>query len=358
VRILLSAYLDHNLGDDLFVDYFVQQYPQHEIHLLCDDASMRLNSQLESHRSLRKTELRPAVKAVLEFDALVIIGGSIFQENPAFYKYDYRRNLLVTIFRLAGRKVFIIGSNIGPVRTRRGRRIFKYCFTLANAVSVRDSASIDLLREWKCRPNYLLAPDLVFSYPYAPPPDARTAGRLGISVINRGARAIGAQRYVETLAAVSEAYLRAHPEHQVWLFGFDGGQEDDGATVGHIAELLASYRSRVFSCVYATEPPIRQFLDAFSSCDYLICSRFHSVVLAMKLGIPFLPIDYSGKTLNMLRDLGYRGTVGSYASMENLNVDSLLQDILHKRSHFQLDERQVTASRQHFAATDRALSAG
>jgi colanic acid/amylovoran biosynthesis protein len=355
LKILLSAYLDHNLGDDLFVDYFSQVYAQHEIHLLCDD-TMRLNVQLESRPALHKIGLKQAAKSVLSFDALVIIGGSIFQENPAFYKYDYRRNALVTLFRAAGRKVCIVGCNIGPVRTAHGRRIFKYCFTLANSVSVRDSASLALLQQWRIRRNYGLAPDLVFSYPYQPRSVVRSGHRLGISVINRGAKAEGGAAYVAKLVRLADRYLQGAPDREVALFGFDGGMENDGAVIDTIAAALAPHGARVIRQQYGVTPAIRDYLDVFSDCDYMVCSRFHSLVLALKHGIPFFPISYSEKMTNLLRDIGYDRALAHYASMDAFDVDEVMNDITSTAPRFRLDPAVIEASRGHFERVDRFLS--
>lgn len=358
MKILLSAYFDHNLGDDLFIDYFAQRYRDHEIFLLCDDA-MQINPQIENRGRLQKIGLRRAVKSLYRFDALVIIGGSIFQEIPAFFKYDYRRNVLVTLARLLGAKVFIVGCNIGPVRSSRGRRIFKYCFWLANGVSVRDSASLALLQQWRCRKNYLLAPDLVFSYPYAPQETvSRSPHRLGISVINLNRSATETDAYIDKLARLAAAYLQKDERHEVRLFGFDGGMENDGLAIDRIAKSLPTYGERITRCEYGPRYAINEFIDAFASCAYMICSRFHSVVLALKYGMAFFPIAYSDKTLNMLRDIGYDGPAAHYARINELDTDLVLQDIASGARRFMLDENIVARSRAHFTALDRYLKTG
>jgi colanic acid/amylovoran biosynthesis protein len=358
MRILLSAYFDHNLGDDLFVDYFVQRYREHDVELLCDD-EMQLNPQIELRGRLRKIGLRRAVKSLHRFDALVIIGGSIFQEIPNFYKYDYRRNALVTLVRLLGNKVFILGSNIGPVHTSHGKRIFKYCFWMANAISVRDTASFKLLQDWGCRQNYVLAPDMVFSYPHSA---SRTAApgrnRLGISVINLHRTAAQTDAYIDKLTQLAVAYLQGDACREVWLFGFDGGMENDGVAIERIVINLAMYGDRVTRHEYSRSYVINDFIDVFASCSYMVCSRFHSVVLALKYGIPFFPIAYSDKTLNLLQDIGYDGKVARYASMHELDIDYVMRDITDCGRRFALEANLTAASRDHFAALDRYIAAG
>src|ERR1022692_1244392 len=280
MKILLSAYLDHNLGDDLFVDYFAEHYRDHEIHLICDD-SFILNPQLGKRTNVTKVGTKQAFFAMVTMDALVLIGGSIFQDVPAFYKYDYLRNALVTLARLLGRHVYIIGCNIGPIRSKRGKRISQYCLSMANAISVRDSVSTALLESWKCRTPYLEAADLVFSYPFRPTHHrTATCKRLGLSIINLRRSDRETNSYIEKLTDLAIKHLESHCDHEVLLFGFNGGNENDGVAIAKIMAAISRHGARATPYQYDPGTAINDYLTLLSNCDYVVCSRFHSLVLA------------------------------------------------------------------------------
>jgi len=359
MKILLSAYLDHNLGDDLFVDYFCRKYADHEV-LLIYDQEMPLNAQLEGHQNLRKIGLKAAVKMMPRVDAFVMIGGSIFQDIPEFHRYDVRRNVLVTIARFFGARVYVMGSNIGPIHSSRAKRTFKYCFFLANGISVRDTASIELLRAWKCRPNYVLAPDLIFSYPYVPRrAPAKRGPVLGISVINIKSDSDQTGAYLRKLAQMVDRYLVEQADGVVRLFGFNGGAGNDGTAIERLVALTdGGNRGRIETHQYGPGVSLEGFLDCFADCDFHICTRFHSLVLSLMYRIPFLPIAYSNKTTNLLHDLGFSARSVDYAGMADLDATEAVAEI-RRRTGERLPDTDELAKRSviHFAALDEYIAA-
>jgi colanic acid/amylovoran biosynthesis protein len=358
VKILLSAYLDHNLGDDLFVDYFCKKYADHEV-LLIYDQETALNPQLERNHNLRKIGLKAAVKTMPRVDAFVMIGGSIFQDIAEFHRYDVRRNILVTLARLCGARVYVMGSNIGPIYSKRASRTFKYLFFLTSGISVRDTASMELLKAWKCRPNYVLAPDLIFSYPYVPRRAAKRSAVLGVSVINIKSDSAETGAYLRKLAEIVDRYLGDQADGIVRLFGFNGGAGNDGTAIQRLLALTdARSRDRIETHQYGPAAGFEAFLDCFAECDFHICTRFHSLVLSLMYRIPYLPIAYSDKTTNLLHDIGFSAKSVDYAAMAGLDAAEVVAEI-RRRTGERLPDTDELAKRSviHFAALDEYIAA-
>lgn len=359
MRILLSAYLDSNVGDDLFVDQLADRYRDHEVHLICENPAS-LNVALRRHSNIHAVALKQAVLKLYSFDVLVIVGGSIFQDIPAYYKYDFRRNALVTLARILGKAVFIIGCNIGPIHSKVGERFTRYCFALANAVSVRDSASFALLKFWRCRTPYTLGSDLVFSYPFEPPrKTSLQPQRLGISVVNVNRPEAETAWYVDKLAELARAHLHKGVEREVTFFGFNGGGngQNDSVPIAAIVQQLEPYSRQVKVQQYGPNVALSEFVESFASCDYMVCSRFHSVVLALGCGIPFYPIVYSDKTLNLLHDIGYAGEAGHYFTMKDVDVQVVLTELTRPERPPSLSGDYIESSHNHFVALDDFIAA-
>ena len=45
--------------------------------------------------------------------------------------------------------------------------------------------------------------------------------------------------------------------------------------------------------------------QAFARCEKIIGARFHSMVLALRMGIPFFPVIFREKMQNLIRDVHY-----------------------------------------------------
>jgi colanic acid/amylovoran biosynthesis protein len=358
MRILLSAYLDSNIGDDLFVDQLADRYRDHQFDLICENPAS-LSIDLLRHQNIRTVGLKQALLELYSFDVLVIVGGSIFQDIPAYYKYDFRRNALVTLARILGKAVFIIGCNIGPIHSKVGERFTRYCFALANAVSVRDSASFALLEFWRCRTPYTMGSDLIFSYPFklsrkiSPQPR-----RLGISVVNVNRPKAETALYVQKLAELARVHLHKGVGQEVTFFGFNGGGngQNDSLPIAAIVRQLEAYHRQIKVQQYGPSVAISEFVESFVSCDYVVCSRFHSVVLALSFGIPFFPIVYSGKTLNLLHDIGYTGEVGHYLTMKDVDARAVLTELNRPERSLSVSRHYIESSHSHFAALDHFIA--
>ena len=62
-------------------------------------------------------------------------------------------------------------------------------------------------------------------------------------------------------------------------------------------------------------------LNLLAESEYVIASRFHAVVLAMVAGRPVLPIIYSDKTLHILEDLNFNGSMFDIRKQEEWNYE-------------------------------------
>ena len=63
------------------------------------------------------------------------------------------------------------------------------------------------------------------------------------------------------------------------------------------------------------------FLKDFLSNEFILGTRFHSIVLALSAGIPVFPIIYNIKTQNLLVDLGFIGNSIEIAKCNDLSIE-------------------------------------
>ena len=59
-------------------------------------------------------------------------------------------------------------------------------------------------------------------------------------------------------------------------------------------------------------------------CSGIIGTRFHMSIMAIRLGIPLVPIAYSDKTVNALRGIGFNGKI---FNIGEIGSDQLLEEL-------------------------------
>lgn len=62
------------------------------------------------------------------------------------------------------------------------------------------------------------------------------------------------------------------------------------------------------------------FLSDFLNTEYIIGTRFHSIILGWLANIPVFPIVYNLKTYNAIKSYGFKG---NYVNIESVNCCNL-----------------------------------
>lgn len=147
-RVLLLGYFGFgNLGDEALLEVAVTQLrrrvPEAEVSVVSaapEETAARLGV-----RAVPRTLGVGVLRAIRHCDALVIGPGGIFQDATSARSAVYYA-AIARLASLAGKRVYLVGHGIGPLRTWLGRIATRGALARARAVSVRDKASYDLAR--------------------------------------------------------------------------------------------------------------------------------------------------------------------------------------------------------------------
>jgi polysaccharide pyruvyl transferase WcaK-like protein len=309
MNLLVDAFVDNNLGDDLMLDLLVHRYPH--VYFWClRDATL---NDVEPYRRWPNL-LVPDwsdLPAILPFmDGLLVFGGSMWQDHGHnLIWYEWRRYALETI-KARGGTAYAVGNSIGPVASEAGRRLFAELLSRFDLVTVRDSASMEWFDRHVGTGRCMCATDLVFDYPLpaaTPRPDL-----LGVSVHRSILLPQRNGPYARAMAEAIAAVRRARTDLDVRLFVFDARTENDLEVADDVMRHLGA-PGWLSTHVYRGDAA--PLLADFARCGHIFASRFHAVVLAMALGIAFTPFDYMGKTAHLLADAGYHGPIVTHESL-------------------------------------------
>lgn len=325
--IKLFAYLENNFGDDLMVDILLKKYPEYNF-VYFDRWSgsgnfLKYENFYNSDKIYQKYgRLNHFINLITFYQrkdcffrwlfrkidkacfCSVYIGGSIYMqdmgESPQKrIKHEYKK---------LDRPLFVIGANFGPYITNDFRDGFYKYFQKCAGVSFRDYRSY---LEFKNIEQVQYAPDVVFNLPKG---ITRKTGTVIISVINTDKKKSlkgYAENYYSFVASICKEFIAKGKIPVLVAFC---EPEGDYVAVQNVIERLDNEKREVVQCVYY-QNNMEQIIELFRNADFVLATRFHAMILALRFSKPFFAISYDPKIDNVLNDIN----CSNYCTMEQLD---------------------------------------
>lgn len=357
-RVKLDAYFANNLGDDLMVDIMLRRYPQYTFWV--DHSSNatdiflkypnfenrrkiagrygRLNHIVNILTCYRNEDIllhRIFSRLTRKSRCSVYIGGSLFMESVGD---DVKARIVIEEKRLNPKPLFVIGANFGPYVTSDFRDAFVDFFGKCGGVTFRDKKSYSLFQGMS---NIDYAPDVVFNLPYHT--EETHNNTVVISVVDLQRRSTLAKYTPDYERLISEACRVCVMQGKKPILMSFCDYEGDINAVWRIWENLELPIQQETE-IYRYQGCLDEALELFEKAQFVLATRFHAMILALRMNKPFYCISYSDKIKWVLNDLHSN----AYCEMHNLNALHI-EDILAncKRSvdvtdYMRAAERQFT----------------
>ncbi len=251
--------------------------------------------------------------------------------NPLMDIYPlHSLQFLITclVVRAAGRRFWIFGGGAGPLKTIIGRACISASCHLAEGVTVRDSASVEALRNCFAMDGILdreVVPDLVLGQEFVR--RRLTAGgvfRVGIGAIHyrRPGRSPNADQaaydaYLDRL----ERVIRLVVERMcAEVLVFTNEPMEDQDTVDDVMERVRDLPNVRTHNVNSVSSAIR----VAGMCDVHVGGRLHSVIFSLVQGIPAIALSSHGKIVGLFADLEAADLV---YDIESFDPDALVTNL-------------------------------
>lgn len=266
-------------------------------------------------------------KAVEEFQkakTCFVKGGGFLHAHGGFAD-TYKIYYFLYHIRLAqsfGADVIVMPNSFGPFNSPFVKGMIRRTLSKCRVVMARESISAGCLQE-SCGVQAETYADLAFHLQEDQEFDSQKhLNRLGIPVGQKPCVAITARPYRFPGEADGvqkyENYKNSLAEFAVWLDqnGFypvfvehvfsDMDHENDMTCIRQIQERLKDKCE--FSVFSGRELSCRQMKNIYAAFDYVVGTRFHSVIFSLASGTPGIAITYGGnKGDGIMRDLGMEG---------------------------------------------------
>lgn len=337
MKIAIDAYLDNNLGDDMMIKLFANYFSEHDIYIFNNETIIKKTFSDVPNITFCESNQYKEMLDIIDFH--VTIGGSMFMLD-SFRRWTQHRHRIrnARILKKRGIKSATIGFNLGPFdKNNIGLLLSKWELRYKDLITVRDQISYNLLTDGSLKSPIYLFPDIVFSKLS----EKRTKRySLGVSVYRSKNPKYDNFLNYESMATLIDHHIE-NIGGNVALFAFDSEDEND-LVAAHYIKKLSKYKENVEIIPYLNDSD--HFIEKFSQCEKIVGIRFHSSVLALKLGIPLFSIYYSNKTINLMQDLGlqkYSVSLSEFHSQET----QIASDVINSNmATLSLERRQQIAN--------------
>lgn len=356
-RILISAYTNLNLGDDLFIKILTERLSE-EKFVICLNKNTYLKEYL-NFRNLKKIRknryldfLFKKLRKIQNYSELlayklnkckvvVEIGGSIFIENNQIIDSLKRRNIL----RKLSKEYFILGANFGPYNSNEFLEEYYNFFSECSDVCFRDIYSYSL---FKNLPNIRYAKDIVFSLNVGEYADKEY---ILISVIKPSIRKELFDKdneYYNTIKNVAVDFLENGKK--VKLMSFCKNEGDEEAIEKILKITPKNFRGKIDKYYY--DGNIEDALEIIGKAEAVVATRFHAMILGFIYRKKVYPIAYSKKTTNVLEDLEFKGNYCSFDNLNEISYEKIIENEILDENILELARKDAE---RHFEKLDLFL---
>lgn len=359
-KIMLYAYTKFNLGDDLFIKIICDRYPKTQFLLYApkkykvvfkdmknleiipsDSLVVRGINYVVRVLNLNRFSLQS--RTANRCNAIVKIGGSLFMQTDKWKsQYRFNRNM-----KVKDKPIFLLGPNFGPYNDSEFLQSYREMFKGYTDICFRDSYSFNLFKDL---PNIRIADDIVFQLKQNSFAKSEEKNVV-ISVIKPSYRkhlAIFDKVYYEKIKEIT--ILLNKKGYHVTLMSFCEGEGDKEA-VEEILKLLPKGKSTMVSVFYY-KYNIKEAINLIATSNFIVATRFHSMILGWVFKKPVFPIAYSEKMTNVMKDVGSKDFYIDFKNIESLDVQLVLRSIESNKTDI---TRQIRESEKHFLKLDEFL---
>ena len=297
-KVFVMAYLRKNFGDDLFVKMLLEKYKNIDFYIKYDKYEfIDILDKFDNLHILYGMDIDEELynADVNEYDAYVYIGGSIFMEGGSSYNLSEKFYNFVKRCKENNKPFCYISCNYGPYQTQEYFELSKKDFKECTDICFRDLYSYNLFSDIE---TVRYAPD--FAFCYNTPKVEKQKDTVGITVINLNIR--------KDLKEINDKYMKFLERNiknyislgkNIYLFSFCK-HEGDEETIEAILKLFPN-ESHLHIVKYTGD--IDEFLKQYNTMEYMICARFHAMILSSIAMQKMYIMSYSKKIDRVIEDL-------------------------------------------------------
>lgn len=358
-KVMVKAYTQFNLGDDLFIKILCERYPRTKFILYApkrykstfgkmknirfyhnDSLFVRLTNYIFRKIKFNDFFLKNIIR---KCDAVVQIGGSLFIQRNDWEKHLYHTKTI----RKEGQPYFLLGANFGPFTDKDYYDRYKEVFSEYTDVCFREKYSYELFQDLD---NVRRADDIIFQLDTKEIREKNKKNVI-ISVIKPSVRK-DLQGYDEVYYSKIRdiATYFMEKEYTVTLMSFCE-LEGDKEAIEVIANLIPNkFSAHLIKHYYNGN--LQESISTIKESSFVVATRFHSMILGWLFNKAVFPIVYSDKMENVMSDINFLGYSTRLQDIDNVEPERVFDALKTNRIEVY---QQIKNAEGHFEKLDEYL---
>ncbi len=288
---------------------------------------------------------RQPLRLLAAADLQVCVGGGYLRA-----KDDHSSTVILLLLfhqiwlaKLLKKPVYLYAQSFGPYPKKIQRRIAVAGLRRVDLILVREARSAQLLAGLGLTaPLITQVPDSAFLFkpPRQPRPSQLVGPTTGSQVVGLTVRAwlppAAQAEYEQAMAGFISRITRSGDLNVVVIAQVTSEHHDDDDRL--VGQRLARLLKGNEQVTFLERLDYRAIKLVITDLDYLVGTRFHSVIFALSAGVPVIAIEYEHKTSGIMQDLGLEKWV---IDMEDVTTDGLARLFAHLVEQRQAYVRQL-----------------
>ncbi len=305
-----------NLGDDAIMLGFVGSLTgDYELTLMSGAPEVTFRNY--NIRSVPRRDFNVFKYEMERADALVFCGGSVFQDVTSAGSVGYYAQL-VKIAKKLGKKVFMVGQGVGPLRGGCAKGWARNAFNMADAIVCRDPASPAVLKSIGVTRPVQIGADCAFLLTPPPGGDETTFGVGTTKTVGIAPRPYG-KNPKEAIQMFGEL-ARLISQNQMVPVMVELDSKFDGPLIMEIGKALGGKVPEIRKLDTPT-----QLQSRLARLDSIISMRLHGGILAATVGVPAMMLSYDPKVTAFAKMMGFDSPLTTDGLTAQRVLDSFMQ---------------------------------
>ncbi len=330
--VLCGYYGMGNAGDEALLVSLLQMLPKTVLPIVLSGNPQETKKQYRVASCDRKSTFT-LLNALNQSDVFIWGGGSLMQDATSIASPIYYAGLMA-LAQQRGLKTIAWAQGIGPLNKSLTRWLTKQTLLGCDAISVRDTASAQLLDSWQI--ESVIAPDPVWALQSTTPTKLEPIDRDCVAVVLRSHPLLTKARLNTIVLALQD--FQTKTQAQILLIPF----QPDRDTA--IAKTIKSQLDRDSTIISLDDP--QELKGLFKQVKMTIGMRLHSLIMAAAEGSNCFALSYDPKVTRLMNETNIPGY-----ELTNLPTDAIeiSQTWLEQYQQSQLSTVQIQS------LVDRAL---